>query len=97
MEWHARWGRTNKGVRERERERAHGREEKMASALVVVAGEARSWCWLGVDAGHAVSRPCRCSEREEEEVARAVGAGLASLARPVGWRRPTSEQPPFLF
>ena len=48
---------------------------------------------------HAVGRArrCRCGKREEGGEARAAGAGLASLAGPVGWRRPASEQPPFPF
>ena len=39
-------------------------------------------------------RACRPRGRREAE---AGEAGPASVAGPVGWRRPASEQPPFQF
>ena len=49
----------------------------------------------GPNAFGRTRRGC-CGEREEGEGA-GTGAGLASLAGPVGWRRPASEQLPLSF
>ena len=43
------------------------------------------------------ARGAAVSERGEGGWTRHGEAGLASLAGPVGWRRPASEQPPFPF
>ena len=88
--------------RERGRERAHRREERMTSALGAMAGEGEVVALAGRACGHAASRLLRGRARAALPLRRAggwrrgaCGAGLASPAGPVGWRRPASEQPPF--
>ena len=77
----------------------------MASALRAMAGEgevvALAGCACRPSGVAALMRSGACgagavvSGRREER--HACRAGLASLAGPVGWRRPSSEQPPFSF
>ena len=107
LRWRAtvRCSRAEARERGRKREGAHGVEARMASVLVLSTGGG-----AGHGVGERACRPhgvagltrsgargAAVSERGEGGGRGCGEAGLASLAGPVGWRRPTSEQPPLPF
>ena len=91
------------GAEARERESAHGVDARMASVLALSTGEGG-----GRGVGERACRPrgavgltrsgargTAMSERGGRRWTRRGEGGLASLAGPVGWRQPPSEQPFF--